>query len=154
MHYIEDQSILTAFEEKEFVDLSLRKQEGDHAIYLTRNFDHPASYGEPVLCDFGVAVYGNKENDREAYPQVYRCPEVMLHKTWTYSADIWNVVLWYITSIKKRHCSVCLPSLTSSLDLGHLRGQAPVQRLRLRSRPLHNPRAPTRTNLRPRSSTP
>jgi hypothetical protein len=91
MHYIRDQSILAAFEEDEFVDPTPRKQEDGRDIYLTRHFDHPACYGEPVLCDFGAAVYGNQVNDREAYPQVYRCPEVMLHTTWTSSADIWNV---------------------------------------------------------------
>ncbi len=51
----------------------------------------PKSIGEPVLCDFGNAVYGTKINDHDAYPDVYRCPEVMLHLPWSYSADIWNV---------------------------------------------------------------
>jgi len=51
----------------------------------------PKSIGEPVLCDFGNAVYGTKINDDDAYPDVYRCPEVMLHLPWSYSADIWNV---------------------------------------------------------------
>jgi hypothetical protein len=103
MHYIEDQSILTAFEEEEFVDPTPRKQEGGHDIYVTRHFDHPASYGEAVLCDFGAAVYGNKVNDREAYPQVYRCPEVMLHTTWTYSADIWNGGAM-VSAVRCKHC--------------------------------------------------
>lgn len=51
----------------------------------------PESIGEPVLCDFGNAVYGTKINDDDAYPDIYRCPEVMLHLPWSYSADIWNV---------------------------------------------------------------
>lgn len=51
----------------------------------------PKSFGEPVLCDFGNAVYGTKINDDDAYPDVYRCPEVMLQLPWSYSADIWNV---------------------------------------------------------------
>jgi hypothetical protein len=36
-------------------------------------------------------VYGTNINDDDAYPDVYRCPEVMLHLPWSYSADIWNV---------------------------------------------------------------
>jgi hypothetical protein len=90
MHYIEDQSILAAFEEEEFVDPTPRKLEDGREIYLSRMFGFPSTHGESVLCDFGSAVYGSKVNDREAYPQVYRCPEVMLHTTWTYSADIRN----------------------------------------------------------------
>lgn len=51
----------------------------------------PKSFGEPVLCDFGNAVYGTNIKDDDAYPDVYRCPEVMLQLPWSYSADIWNV---------------------------------------------------------------
>lgn len=63
----------------------------DRETYVSRTLDMPQSIGEPVLCDFGNAVYGTKINNDDAYPDVYRCPEVMLHLPWGYSADIWNV---------------------------------------------------------------
>ncbi|CZT09077.1 related to dis1-suppressing protein kinase dsk1 [Rhynchosporium agropyri] len=75
----------------EIAQPSPRKKAVDREIYVSRTLDMPKSIGEPVLCDFGNAVYGTKVNDEDAYPDVYRCPEVMLHLPWSYSADIWNV---------------------------------------------------------------
>ncbi|KFY96073.1 hypothetical protein V498_02927 [Pseudogymnoascus sp. VKM F-4517 (FW-2822)] len=98
LHLIEDNSILAAFEESEIAQPSPRKKAVDREIYISRTLDMPESIGEPVLCDFGNAVYGTKLNDDDAYPDVYRCPEVMLHLPWSYSADIWNVgvMIWDI----------------------------------------------------------
>ncbi|KAL2066503.1 hypothetical protein VTL71DRAFT_2574 [Oculimacula yallundae] len=98
LHFIEDTSILAAFEEAEIAQPSPRRKAVDREIYVSRTLDMPESIGEPVLCDFGNAVYGTKVNDDDAYPDVYRCPEVMLHLPWSYSADIWNVgaMIWDI----------------------------------------------------------
>ncbi|KFY03268.1 hypothetical protein V490_00224 [Pseudogymnoascus sp. VKM F-3557] len=98
LHLIEDTSILAAFEEAEIAHPSPRKKAVDREIYISRTLDMPESIGEPVLCDFGNAVYGTNTNDDDAYPDVYRCPEVMLHLPWSYSADIWNVgvMIWDI----------------------------------------------------------
>ncbi|KFY92746.1 hypothetical protein V500_04049 [Pseudogymnoascus sp. VKM F-4518 (FW-2643)] len=98
LHYIEDTSILAAFEEAEVSQPSPRKKAADREIYVSRTLDMPKSFGEPVLCDFGNAVYGTKINDDDAYPNIYRCPEVMLQLPWSYSADIWNVgtMIWDI----------------------------------------------------------
>ncbi|TVY58857.1 Serine/threonine-protein kinase SRPK [Lachnellula cervina] len=98
LHLIEDTSILAAFEKAEITQPSLRKTATDREIYVSRALDMPQSIGEPVLCDFGNAVYGTKLNNHDAYPNVYRCPEVMLHLPWSYSADIWNVgaMIWDI----------------------------------------------------------
>ncbi|KFY47801.1 hypothetical protein V495_01801, partial [Pseudogymnoascus sp. VKM F-4514 (FW-929)] len=98
LHLIEDASILAAFEKAEIAQPSPRKESGDREIYISRTLDMPKSIGEPVLCDFGSATYGTKINDYDAYPDIYRCPEVMLHLPWSYSADIWNVgaMIWDI----------------------------------------------------------
>lgn len=91
LHLIEDTSILTAFEAAELSHPSPRKRIADREIYLSRPLSMPSSIGEPVLCDFSNAVDGTKINDTDVYPDIYRCPEVMLHLPWSYSADIWNV---------------------------------------------------------------
>ena len=91
LHFIEDTSILAAFEEAEIAQPSPRKKAVDREIYVSRILNMPESIGEPVLYDFGNAVYGTNINNDDAYPDVYRCPEVMLHFPWSYSADIWNV---------------------------------------------------------------
>ncbi|TVY75705.1 Serine/threonine-protein kinase SRPK, partial [Lachnellula suecica] len=98
LHFIEDTSILAAFEEAEIAQPSPRKKAVDREIYISRTLDMPESIGEPVLCDFGNAVCGTKINNYDAYPDVYRCPEVMLKLPWSYSADIWNVgvMIWDI----------------------------------------------------------
>lgn len=38
----------------------------------------PNSFGQQVLCDFGNAVYRTRINGDDAYPDIYRCPEVIL----------------------------------------------------------------------------
>ncbi|OBT42030.1 CMGC/SRPK protein kinase [Pseudogymnoascus sp. WSF 3629] len=98
LHLIRDTSILSAFEEAETSQPSPRKKVGDREIYVSRTLNKPKIIGEPVLCDFGSAVSGTRFNDADVYPQVYRCPEVMLHVPWSYSADIWNVgvMIWDI----------------------------------------------------------
>ncbi|CAG8956198.1 hypothetical protein HYFRA_00012115 [Hymenoscyphus fraxineus] len=98
LHLIEDTSILGAFEEAEFSHPSPRKNAADRDVYMSRMLDMPKSIGEPVLCDFGNAADGTKVNNYDAYPDVYRCPEVMLGFPWSYSADIWNVgaMIWDI----------------------------------------------------------
>ncbi|CAG8973431.1 hypothetical protein HYALB_00006457 [Hymenoscyphus albidus] len=98
LHLIEDTSILGAFEEAEFSQPSPRKNAADREIYISRMLDMPKSIGEPVLCDFGNAADGTKVNNYDAYPDVYRCPEVMFGFPWSYSADIWNVgaMIWDI----------------------------------------------------------
>ncbi|CAD6446736.1 70045321-d6a8-409d-a8f6-030ff2037465-CDS [Sclerotinia trifoliorum] len=98
LHLIEESSIPAAFEEAEIAQPSPRKKAVGREIYVSRTLDMPASIGEPILCDFGNAVYGTKINNNDVYPDVYRCPEVMLRLPWTYSADIWNVgaMIWDI----------------------------------------------------------
>lgn len=81
----------------------------------------PKSIGEPVLCDFGNAAYGTKINDYDAYPDIYRCPEVMLHLPWSYSADIWNVGAMVSYNFPGAKIKFMRFSFTNSVvDLGYL----------------------------------
>lgn len=88
---IEDQSLLKDFVDAEMTSPSARKVVDGKPIYATRRFGLPKEYGSVVLGDFGSAVRGDKSQIHEAYPNVYRCPEVMLKTEWGYPADIWNV---------------------------------------------------------------
>lgn len=116
LHFIEDLSILTAFEEAEFSQPSPRKKVADREIYVSRTLDMPKSIGEPVLCDFGNAVFGTKTNTDDAYPDVYRSPEVMLQIPWSYSADIWNVGAMVSSSISLKKIYHCADIV---VDMGH-----------------------------------
>jgi len=120
LHRIEDTSILTAFEEVEIDQPSPRKKAVDREIYVSRTLDMPKSIGEPILCDFGNAVYGTKINDDDAYPDVYRCPEVMLHLPWSYSADIWNVGTMVSGLYLRKNKFVWFPCIDLAVDLGYL----------------------------------
>jgi serine/threonine-protein kinase SRPK3 len=51
----------------------------------------PRTFGKAVLSDFGSAVRGDERRNRDAQPNVYRSPEVMLEAEWSYPVDIWNV---------------------------------------------------------------
>jgi hypothetical protein len=120
LHLIEDTSILAASEEAEIAQPSPRKKAMDREIYVSRTLDMPESIGEPVLCDFGNAVYGTKLNDDDAYPDVYRCPEVMLHLPWSYSADIWNVGAMVSGPFPRKDRFMELPFPDLAVDLGYL----------------------------------
>jgi serine/threonine-protein kinase SRPK3 len=88
---IEDKDVLTSFIKAEHEHPSPRKEVDGYTVYISRRFDSPRGIGEPVLSDFGSAVSGEVENDRDVQPNVYRCPEVCLQMPWSYNIDIWNV---------------------------------------------------------------
>ena len=82
--------MLEGFVNQELENPSPRKEVEDFIVYASRLFGWPPA-GEPVLCDFGSAEKGDATNTRNAGPNVYRAPEVMLKMPWSYSVDIWNV---------------------------------------------------------------
>lgn len=88
---IEDQGILEAFTNAELTTPSPQKSVGGVTIYASRAFDLPRIFGDPVLSDFGSAVWGHLKRNHDAQPEIYRSPEVMLRTEWTYPMDIWNV---------------------------------------------------------------
>ena len=90
---IEDNSIIQKYIKAEQEHPSPRKEVQGYTIYASRAFDSPSgkSIGEPLLSDFGSAVFGDVEHDEDVQPNVYRAPEVCLKAPWSYSIDIWNV---------------------------------------------------------------
>lgn len=86
----DDSSALDNFVKQELENPSPRKQVGDSIVYASRLFKWPTR-GEPVLSDFGSAESGDVRNTRNAGPDLYRAPEIMLGVEWSYSVDIWNV---------------------------------------------------------------
>ncbi|KAL9004338.1 MAG: hypothetical protein Q9188_002851 [Gyalolechia gomerana] len=75
---IEDKSIIQKFVEAEQERPSPRKEVQGYIIYASRAFDSPSgkSIWEPVLSDFGSAVFGDVEHDEDVQPNVYRAPEI------------------------------------------------------------------------------
>lgn len=86
---IEDESILSKFEQAELEEPVPRKTLPDRTVHLSRLL--PLFYGTPVLCDFGEARIGTNQRQDDIMPDVYRAPEVILNMKWDYKVDIWNV---------------------------------------------------------------
>lgn len=91
MFRITDRSILTDFAEQELQDPCPRKELEGRTIYRSRGFKSTGEIGPPVLCDFGAAVFADRENITCVQPRVYRSPEVILDCPWDHKVDIWNV---------------------------------------------------------------
>lgn len=92
---IEDNSMLADFAKTEAEDLSPRKKiYKSHIIYQSRRLRRPAkgSYGLPILCDFGEARIGNRqESGPFVQPHIYRAPEIIFEMPWGSPVDIWNL---------------------------------------------------------------
>jgi serine/threonine protein kinase len=104
---IEDNSILTDFEESEKSNPSPRKIVGDQVIYASRKLGRTKHHGRPVLCDFGQARFGLTKYCGDIQPYIYRAPEVLLRMPWDQKVDIWNVAVVV--------CDTLLPALPLSL---------------------------------------
>lgn len=93
---IEDNSILEDFVQDELEHPAPRNFVAGKTIYATRLFNLPKEFGAAVLSDFGSAERGDEVRHRNAQPEVYRSPEVMLKADWSYPVDIWNVgvLIW------------------------------------------------------------
>ncbi|TKA47002.1 hypothetical protein B0A49_13088 [Cryomyces minteri] len=111
---IRDESMLDSFVRQELEHPSPRKQIGESIIYASRLFQWPPR-GEPILCDFGSAEKGDNENTRDAGPDKYRAPEVMLKMRWSYPVDIWNVGVMFFDDDGKWRGTVPVPT-SRSLD--------------------------------------
>ncbi|KAK2793728.1 hypothetical protein FQN52_000680 [Onygenales sp. PD_12] len=93
-----DTDALASFEKGQIESPYPRKVLKDRTIYTSSH--GPPSSGLPILCDFGEARFGDKENNEDIMPNVYRAPEVILKLNWDYKVDIWNVamVAWDLVS--------------------------------------------------------
>ncbi|KAJ5803907.1 uncharacterized protein N7518_000210 [Penicillium psychrosexuale] len=100
---IEDESVLTEFEEGEKYNPSPQKVVGNRVIYASRELKTTDNYGRPILCDFGQARFGSTRYYGDIQPYIYRAPEVLLRTTWDEKVDIWNlaVLTWTIFQRKQ-----------------------------------------------------
>ena len=88
--------MLTDFAKAEAEDPSPRKEVNEsHVIYQSREFRRPTggkSYGLPILCDFGEARIGKRqESGPFIQPSIYRAPEITFEMPWGSPVDIWNL---------------------------------------------------------------
>ena len=93
MMALPDDSVLKEFEENEQAEPSAQKADGDRVVYKSRPLDIPDEPGNPILCDFGDAQFGQVEYVGEVMPDLYRAPEIVLGIPWNKKIDIWSVGL-------------------------------------------------------------
>ncbi|KAF6792653.1 serine/threonine-protein kinase SRPK3 [Colletotrichum sojae] len=88
-----DDPVLARFEEEEQRNPSPRKtvKWQGRRTYLSRHLGIPRCIGQPVLCDFGTALVGDRKHLGTAQPDCYRAPEVIIQAPYSYEIDIWNV---------------------------------------------------------------
>ncbi|KAH6724210.1 putative CDK4/6 [Leptodontidium sp. MPI-SDFR-AT-0119] len=84
---IDDENVLTEFEEAEVRDPSPCKVDGDRVIYTSRQMR---------------ARIGDGKFTEDIQPFLYRAPEVILRKPWDKKVDIWNlgVLIWDLSQSK------------------------------------------------------
>lgn len=90
---IADESILENVENAEAENMLPKKVvNNNRTIYSSHKLGLPkdALWGEPVLCDFGLARIG-KHHQGLVQPELYRAPEVLFNMSWGSSVDIWSV---------------------------------------------------------------
>ena len=76
-------------------------------IYLSRkNYGPPKKIiGMIEITDFDLAVQGDSPQDGCVQAEVYRAPEVILDKGYSYSADIWSLgVMVCVANMKSVQC--------------------------------------------------
>lgn len=86
----DDDAVFEKFENAELENPCPRKETDGRIIYVSRELGIPSTLAEPVLCDFGAAVFGDRENVTDVQPDLYRAPEIILGIPWGYAIDIWN----------------------------------------------------------------
>ncbi|EAU34393.1 predicted protein [Aspergillus terreus NIH2624] len=98
---LEDDTMLADFTKEEIDHPSPRKQVSEsRTIYQSRRFRRPTrgkGYGLPILCDFGEARIGQRqESGPFVQPHIYRAPEIIFEMTWGSPVDIWNLgaLIW------------------------------------------------------------
>ncbi len=90
MFGIDDDSVFDKFERDELESPCARKEVDGRFIYVSRALAIPSRLAPPVLCDFGAAVSGDRDNVTDVQPDLYRAPEVILGVPWGSAIDSWN----------------------------------------------------------------
>jgi hypothetical protein len=122
---LEDSTMLADFAEAEAENPSPRKKVDQiRNIYQSRQFRRPArgkNYGLPVLCDFGEARVGKKqESGPFVQPHVYRAPEIIFEMAWGSAVDIWNLAGLVNAAFSHTICHIASLTLEYLTDLGPL----------------------------------
>ncbi|KAL3422803.1 hypothetical protein PVAG01_04550 [Phlyctema vagabunda] len=98
VHDKENDEFTKTFEQGERSHPSLRRvdsRNGRH-IYSSRALGIPENLARYSLCDYGAAVFGQREYTHDAMPDLYRAPEIILRMPWNEKIDIWSLglTLW------------------------------------------------------------
>jgi serine/threonine protein kinase len=96
---LEDRELLSQIARDEYENPLPQKHCNDgRIVYLSRKNYGPLKdiIGLVEITDFDLAVQGDFTHDGCIQAEIYRAPEVILDKGYTYSADIWSlgVMLW------------------------------------------------------------
>lgn len=100
--------MLADFAKTEAENPSPRKKINEaRIIYESRTFRRPAGgkgYGLPILCDFGEARIGERqESGPFVQPHIYRAPEIIFEMPWGSSVDIWNLAGLVVQRLCSHH---------------------------------------------------
>ncbi|KAK2015919.1 kinase-like protein [Colletotrichum eremochloae] len=93
---ITDTSILDDLVEAEWAMPSARKIMDDRIVYASTGLEIPDDPGDPIICDFGDARFGDGPFDGQVMPDLYRAPEIILGIPWDKKIDIWalGLMIW------------------------------------------------------------
>lgn len=108
MFGIDDETVFSDFEQQELRDPSPQKEIDGRMTYVSRDLRMPNTWGSPILCDFGSAVYGDVEHREDVQPDFYRAPEVIMQVPWSYKIDIWNAACMASSANEVYEGAVCV----------------------------------------------
>ncbi|KAF3004512.1 hypothetical protein E8E15_000387 [Penicillium rubens] len=119
---VEDQSILSDFEEAENCNPSPYKLVGNRMIYSSRKLGIPKVHGRPILSDFGEARFSSRIGTQweDVQPLIYRAPEVLLRIPWNEKIDIWNLGVLAWDLFEQGHLFYARDPEKKSSDTHHL----------------------------------
>ncbi|KAK6211166.1 hypothetical protein QIS74_10430 [Colletotrichum tabaci] len=93
---ITDTSILDDLVEAEWALPSARKIVGERITYASTGLEIPDDPGDPIICDFGDARFGDGPFEGQVMPDLYRAPEIIIGIPWDEKIDIWalGLMIW------------------------------------------------------------
>ncbi|AEO68653.1 uncharacterized protein THITE_2118248 [Thermothielavioides terrestris NRRL 8126] len=93
-----DATVLDKAVEGEWEKPGLRKVDGDRVVYCSTDLGVPDDLGDPIICDFGDAQFGDPPFLGEVMPDLFRSPEIVLAIPWDRKIDIWafGLMIWHL----------------------------------------------------------